>query len=221
MSSDVPTLIVVDLQKYYLDPEANFRCYPESRNPDAFSYIASRCSDVVIPNVVQLLDHFRENKWNVIFLRLCGQNSDRSDLHDCFHRANQEAEAHGFPGIYPLIDEPLAAVVDEAKPLPNELVLDKVTFSGFTSTDLEDLLIELKAGELVFCGLATSQCVDTTARDAADRGYSVVHVEDAQADYSDMSHRASLFASQGVCGGHVFSTEEVLIAERPSYLFPI
>lgn len=219
--AELPALIVVDLQRYYLDPEANFRKYPETQNPNAFDYIAERCNETVIPNVVQLLDHFRHNKWHVIFLRLCGQNPDRSDLHNSFHRANQQAEKNGFPGIYPLVDEPLAAVVPEAQPIAGETVLDKVTFSAFTSTDIEEVLIGLNVDELVFCGLATSQCVDTTARDAADRGYSIIHAEDAQADYSDMSHRASLFASQGICGGGVFSTEEILIAERPSHLFPI
>ena len=219
--SDFPALIVVDLQRYYIDPESNFRRYPESKNPKAFEYIESRCNDVVIPNVTRLVDHFRANDWPIVYLRLCGQNSDRSDLHHTFQSANEEAEANGFPGIYPLIDEPMAAVVAEVAPRPTDPVLDKVTFSGFTSTDLEDVLLGVKAGELVFCGLATSQCVDTTARDASDRGYSVVHIEDAQADYSEYSHRASLFASQGVCGGMVFSTDELLEVERPSHLFPL
>lgn len=213
-----PVLIVVDLQRYYLDPEANFRRHPESRNPAAFDYIGKRCCEIVIPNVTTLLNHFRANQWPVIFLRLCGQNPDRSDLHYTFKSANEEAESEGFPGIYPLADEPLADVVPEAAPLPGEIVLDKVTFSGFTSSDIEDVLFELKAEDLVFCGLATSQCVDTTARDACDRGFRVIHVEDAQADYSEMSHQTALYASQGVCGGNVYSTEEVVAAETPSDL---
>ncbi len=215
-----PVLLVVDLQRYYLDPEANFRRYPESRNPAAFEYIEARCRDVVIPNATALVEHFRNQEWPVVFLRLCGQNPDRSDLHQCFFESNEIAADAGYPGLYPLADEPLAAVVPEITPEPRERVLDKVTFSGFTSTDLEDILVELDAGELVFCGLATSQCVDTTARDAADRGYPVIHVEDAQADYSEMMHQAALYASQGVCGGHVYSTEEVLNTDRPGDLIP-
>ena len=72
---------------------------------------------------------------------------------------------------------------------------------------------------LVFVGLATSQCVDTTARDAADRGYTVIHIEDGQADYNEMFHNASLFASRGVCGGLLYETDEYL--ERQTILFPV
>ncbi|MDF1751208.1 MAG: cysteine hydrolase [Verrucomicrobiales bacterium] len=213
-----PVLIVVDLQRYYIDPESNFRRYPESRDPAAFQYIEQRCRDIVVPNVKKLLAHFRDHDWPVVFLRLCGQNPDRSDLHHSFRQSNEVAEAAGYPGIYPLADEPMADVVPDAAPLKGELVLDKVTFSGFTSSDIEDVLIRLDASELVFCGLATSQCVDTTARDAADRGYPVIHVEDAQADYSEMSHQTSLYASQGVCGGCVYSTEEVIEVDNPADL---
>lgn len=218
MSDHPPCLIVVDLQRYYLDPDSNFRKYPELRNPRAFDYIGTRCRDIVIPNVQRLLDRFRQEGWPVIFLRLCGLNADRSDLHPIFRAANREAEDAGFPGIYPLADEPMAAILPELAPLPGEIVLDKVTFSGFTSSDLEEVLCEKGSEDLVFCGLATSQCVDTTARDASDRGYRIIHVEDAQADYAEMSHQASLFASQGICGGHVYSTGEVLEVDHPGDL---
>ncbi len=210
-----PALIVVDLQRYYLDPKANFRLFPQSKNPSAFDYIDKRCKNSVIPNVKRLLVFFRKHNWPVIYLRLCGQNPDRSDLHDCFRSANEAGVQSGYPGLYPLADEPLAAVHPEIAPIAGEIVLDKVTFSAFTSSDIEDVLLKLGAEELVFCGLATSQCVDTTARDAADRGYPVIHVEDAQADYSEMSHHASLYASQGICGGLVYSTDEVVNSVRP------
>ena len=105
-----PVLVVVDMQRYYLDPEANFRRFPESRDPLAFDYIAGRCRDIVIPNVKRLLSHFREKGWPVVFLRLCGQNPDRSDLHHSFRSSNDEAKEAGYPGIYPLADEPLARI---------------------------------------------------------------------------------------------------------------
>ena len=215
-----PVLLVVDLQRYYVEPEANFRRYPESRDPDSFQYVAARCRDIVIPNVKVLLGHFRKNQWPVIFLRLCGEKPDRSDLHPIFRRSFERAEQAGYPGLYPLASEALADVIPEVAPLDSETVIDKVTFSGFTSSPLEDVLIELEPGELVFCGLATSQCVDTTARDASDRGYRIVHVGDAQADYSETSHRAALFASQGVCGGCITSTEEIIATYRPADLLP-
>jgi len=47
-------------------------------------------------------------------------------------------------------------------------------------------------------------------RDASDRGYGVIQVADAQADYEDLTHRCSLFSSAGVCGGKICSTHELL-----------
>jgi len=208
-------LLVIDLQRYYLDPKGSFRRYPESREPRAFEYIESRCRDVVIPNVRRLLSHFREKRWPVVYLRLCGQRADRSDLHYTFRSSHLRAEKLGFPGIYPLANETLAEVVPELAPCPGEIVLDKVTFSGFTSSDLEAVLAQLSAGILVFSGLATSQCVDTTARDAADRGYRVIQVEDAQADYTERSHWAALYASHGTCGGNIVTAREVIEADHP------
>ena len=58
--------------------------------------------------------------------------------------------------------------------------------------------------------MSTSQCVETTARDASDRGYHVIHIEDAQADYDEVSHTHSLCSSQGVCGGYIVNTEDVI-----------
>jgi nicotinamidase-related amidase len=62
----------------------------------------------------------------------------------------------------------------------------------------------------VFTGLSTSQCVETTARDASERGYHIVHIEDAQADYDELSHASSLYSSQGVCGGFIMTAEEYI-----------
>ena len=166
-----PILLIVDLQRYYVEPEANFRRFPESRDPDAFQYVAARCKDIVIPNVKKLLHHFREKQWPVIFLKLCGEKPDRSDLHPIFQRSHERAEKAGYPGIYPLRSEALADVIPEVAPLESEIVINKVTFSGFTSANLEEVLIKIEPGELVFCGLATSQCVDTTARDACKHAH--------------------------------------------------
>ncbi len=213
-----PVLVVVDLQRYYLEPGGDFRRFTEIYHPDAFAYIAGRCQDLVLPNVARLLDHFRRASWPVLFLRLCGRCPDRSDLHRFFRRSHLRAARAGYPGFYPLSHEPLAEVHPAIAPAPAEFVFDKVTFSGFTSSPLQQALEDLEAEVLVFCGLATSQCVDTTARDASERGFEVVHVEDAQADYDEVMHRASLVASRAVCGGCIVSTRQVLRARHPADL---
>jgi nicotinamidase-related amidase len=56
--------------------------------------------------------------------------------------------------------------------------------------------------------------VETTARDASERGFPVIHVEDAQADYSQDRHDASLYSSTMVCGGWIISSPDFLSFSR-------
>ena len=104
----------------------------------------------------------------------------------------------------------MAEIHDEIKPDKGAIIIDKTTYSPFTSTRIKTILLELSVNQIVFTGLATSQCVETTARDASDHGFSVIHIEDAQADYEELAHISSLYSSKGVCGGLIMSTEELL-----------
>lgn len=203
-------LVVVDMQRYYLEPEAPFQAYFRERHPGSLDYITERCQTLVIPNIQKLLQTWRAHQGAVIYLRLCGTREDRSDLHPHFVRAHVKALERGWANCYPLESDPHSEVAPEIGPLPGEQVFCKTTYSGFTTSGLGAYLAESGLKTLVFTGLATSQCVETTARDASDRGYEICHIADAQADYEDIMHRASLFSSQAVCGGRVFTTEAFL-----------
>ncbi len=198
-----PALVVVDMQNYYLLPQSDFFCYAEKKSPGCMQYIQSRCENTVIPALQKLLAHFRSQKLPVIFLELSSGKKDRTDLHPAFLKAHQKALKEGFENLYPLKNDPLSKTHAAIAPLPHETVWVKTNFSGFTSSALHEILTQKNITDLVFTGLATSQCVDTTARDAADRGFGVIHIEDAQADYTRDFHYASFFASQGICGGRV------------------
>jgi nicotinamidase-related amidase len=195
-------LLIVDVQRYYLEPEAAFVGYFESQEPGATAYISRRCREMVLPNIAKVLKAVRAAHWPVVYLRLCGTAPDRSDLHHHFLESHRKAARAGFPDLYPLASQPLAEVCPEIAPLAGEIVFDKTTYSGFTRGDLEQRLKGIDL--LVMTGLATSQCVETTARDASERGFEIVHLEDCQADYHDITHRCSLFSSRGVCGGEVW-----------------
>lgn len=205
-----PALIVVDMQNYYLQKTSAYCSYFTTLQPGCLDYIIHRCETIVTPNIRLLLDFFRGSSLPAVFLRLCGKDPDRADLHRFFRDSYVRGKMAGFDGVYPLAGEPDAAVIAEIAPLPGETVIDKTTFSPFTGTGIEGILRNMGASTLVFAGLATSQCVETTARDASDRGFHVIHIEDAQADYDEASHIHSLCSSQGVCGGHIVSTEDII-----------
>lgn len=100
-------------------------------------------------------------------------------------------------------------ILDELKPRAGEHVLRKTTIGAFASTNIDSLLRALGCEQLYLCGISTNMCVETTAREAADRGYLVTLVEDAcgttHADLHDVTMRnfQRLF-------GRVRSTEQVL-----------
>jgi nicotinamidase-related amidase len=85
-----------------------------------------------------------------------------------------------------------AAFKPEAMPLTDELIIDKSVNSAFIGTDLETRLRSADITDLVICGLTTPHCVSTTARMAANLGFSVWLAEDACAAFTanaDMSWR--------------------------------
>jgi nicotinamidase-related amidase len=69
-----------------------------------------------------------------------------------------------------------------------EPVISKTSFNAFYTTNLQQLLTAAGIAEVVVCGIRTEQCVETTARDAAGRGYEVTYVIDATAT-NPIEHR--------------------------------
>ena len=100
-------------------------------------------------------------------------------------------------------------VIEALAPAEADLVLDKNTSSAFNSTGIEWLLRNMHMDTLVVLGMATDMCVETTARDAADRGFNVIIVEDASATFFERHHRAALSGFARVFG-QVWTTERVL-----------
>lgn len=209
-------LLLIDLQRYYLNPRSDFYRYSEHYHRGAMRYIHQRWLTTVRPNVQELQAAFRAASAPLIYLRLCGSDPERSDLHPFFQESFRDGQERGYSDVYPLADQPDAGVADEIAPAVGEVIFAKTSFSGFHSGGLVDYLRETpEIQRLVIGGLATSQCVETTARDASDYGYRLVMIEDAMADYSETAHMASLFASQAVCGGDVRSTREYLHESEP------
>lgn len=78
------------------------------------------------------------------------------------------------------------------KPLPDELVVKKVRYSGFVGTNLDARLNALGVDTLVVAGLTTECCIDSTVRDAFSLDYHVFVAADACAAYEPEIHAASL-----------------------------
>ena len=203
-------LVIVDMQKYYLESDSVYSEYFNTLYPGSLSYIRDRSYGIAIPNIIKMRKSFKSLSLPVIYLRLCGQETDRRDLHRFFKKSYDEGLARGFHGVYPIASDSSADIIDELRPDAEDIIINKTTFSPFSSSDIDQILKKMNITTLVLTGLATSQCVETTARDASDRGYEIFQIDDAQADYDEMVHEASLYASRGVCGGAIYDTEAFL-----------
>jgi ureidoacrylate peracid hydrolase len=71
------------------------------------------------------------------------------------------------------------AVVDELKPAPTDIIIRKSRYSGFVGTNLDMVLKTYNIKYLVFTGIATNVCVESTLRDAYFREYWPIVVSDA------------------------------------------
>jgi nicotinamidase-related amidase len=177
-------LVVVDMQRYGETPRP------------------------VLATNLQLRDFFRANDLPVIFLRVGSFLPDARDQHAkrrlSWLRRPGDAEPYRCPrGSVPF------ELCEELAPLPTELVLDKTSSGAFNSSPLDLYLRNLGVQNLVITGVSTNHCVDSTARDAADRGYNVMLVEDACNDNDPVAHRATL-AAFARHFGPVRRTEEVV-----------
>jgi nicotinamidase-related amidase len=99
-------------------------------------------------------------------------------------------------------------ILDELKPRPGEHVLRKTTVGAFASTNIDSLLRALGCDQLYLVGISTNMCVETTAREAADRGYAVTLVEDACGTTHADLHEVTMRNFQRLFG-RVRSTEQV------------
>lgn len=203
-------LLIIDMQRTYLDPSSDSNHISKKEYPQAKDYILENGNNVVVPNIQRVLEHFRANNDLVIFLRLCGTHPEREDLHRNLRDAYRNGVKQGFNNICPLEDDPMSQILEELRPREGECVLIKTSYSPFTSTDIDRHLKDAGITTVVLTGLITSQCVETTARDASDYGYEIVQIEDALTDFDRHYHERSLLSSQGVCGGEVLSTEHYL-----------
>ena len=80
-------------------------------------------------------------------------------------------------------------IVKELAPAPGEPVVDKPGKGAFYATDLHAILENRHIAQLVVCGVTTEVCVNTTVREANDRGYDCLVLEDCVASYSPSSTR--------------------------------
>jgi nicotinamidase-related amidase len=177
-------LIVIDMQRDFVEPGG---------------FGATLGNDVnllqaIIPTTRKLLDVCRKAGITVIHTR----ESHRPDLSDCPPakrlRGNPSLRIGdaGPMGRILVRGEAGVQIVAALAPLAGEIVIDKPGKGGFYATDLGDILRLKGITHLLFAGVTTEVCVQTTMREANDRGYDCLLVEDATESYFPQFKQSTL-----------------------------
>jgi biuret amidohydrolase len=177
-------LVVIDMQRDFMEPGG----FGASLGNDV-----SLLADIV-PTVAELLALARRAGWFVVHTR----ESHAPDLSDC----PPAKRLRGAPtlrigdagpmGRILIRGEPGNAIVDALAPRAGELVIDKPGKGAFYATPLAGALKERGITHLLFAGVTTDVCVQTSMREANDRGYECLLIEDATASYFSAFKEASL-----------------------------
>jgi len=173
----------------------------EKGKEDLGRYRFDRIERLVIPNVQRLLVFFREHKLRIIYVTIGSEMPDYSDTMP--HKLPFTTAVNNRAG------QREHEILDEIKPLPGELVVNKTTTGAFNSSTIDSVLRTMRIEYCLFAGVSTHMCVESTARDAADRGYKSIIIDDACAANKEDYHNAALVTFQRGFG-RVCNTDEVI-----------
>ena len=203
-------LVMIDFQRDFVDPGG----FGEALGNDV-----SLLRRAVAP-AARVLEVARAIGMLVVHTR----EGHRPDLADCppTKRARGRLKAGiGDPGPMGRIlvrGEYGHDIVKELAPVTGEPVVDKPGKGAFYATDLQAILTHRAIMQLVVCGVTTEVCVSTTVREANDRGYDCLVLEDCVASYFPELHRAALamVKAQGGIFGWVSDSGRFLTALGPA-----
>lgn len=168
-------LVIIDMQRDFMEPGG----FGDALGNDVMLLQA------IVPTLKGLLEAFRAKGLLVIHTQEC----HRSDLSDCppskLNRGNGSLKI-GDPGPMGrilVVNEPGNAIIPELAPIPGEVVIEKPGKGAFYATPLGTILQEKGITHLLITGVTTEVCVQTTMREANDRGYECLMVEDCTESY--------------------------------------
>jgi nicotinamidase-related amidase len=199
-------LVMIDFQRDFVDPGG----FGEALGNDVS--LLRRA----VPPAERVLRAARERGIFVIHTR----EGHRPDLADCPPSKKARGRLKtgiGDPGPMGRIlvrGEPGHDLVKELSPEPGEPVVDKPGKGAFYATDLDTILKNRGVRQLVVCGVTTEVCVQTTVREANDRGYDCLVLEDCVASYFPEFQEAALkmVKAQGGIFGWVSDSRRFLKA---------
>ncbi len=202
-------LVIIDMQRDFVEPGG----FGETLGNDVSLLQA------IVPACQAVLHAWRRAGGLVVHTR----EAHRPDLSDCPPAKRLRGQPslrigdEGPMGRILIAGEPGNQIIDALAPRPGEIVLDKPGKGAFYATPLHNLLQQAGVVQLVFIGVTTEVCVQTSMREANDRGYDALLLEDCTESYFPQFKRATLemVRAQGAIVGWTASSAALLTALPP------
>jgi len=199
-------LLIIDMQRDFVEPGG----FGASLGNDVLPLQA------IIPTTQRVLQAWRAAGGLVVHTR----EGHLPDLSDCPPAKRDRGHPSlrigdvGPMGRVLVRGEPGHAIVPELAPIAGELVIDKPGKGAFYATALNEALVLKGITHLIVMGVTTEVCVQTTMREANDRGYSCLLVEDGTASYFPAFKDATLamIRAQGAIVGWTAPSQALLAA---------
>ena len=209
VDTDKAALVIIDMQRDFLEAGG----FGEALGNDVSRLQAAvgpcRATLEAARGLGMLVIHTRE-----------GHRPDLSDAPP--HKVNRgdprnRIGARGPMGRILVRGEPGHDIVPELYPLPDEPVIDKPGKGAFYQTDIELMLRNRGIDTLLVCGVTTEVCVNTTVREANDRGFRCIVLSDCCGSYFPEFHEAGLamIKAQGGIFGSVAESNAFLTSLAP------
>ncbi len=197
-------LLIIDMQRDFLEPGG----FGAALGNDVTRLQA------IVPTVQRLQSAFRQLGLPIL-QTVEGHRPDLADCPPSKYERGQSALKIGDPGPMGrilVLGEPGNQIIAELAPQPGEKVIEKPGKGAFYNTNLEFLLKTHNISHLILAGVTTEVCVQTTMREANDRGYECLLVEDATESYFPEFKQATLamVRAQGGIVGWTATAAQVL-----------
>jgi nicotinamidase-related amidase len=199
-------LLIIDMQRDFVEPGG---------------FGASLGNDVsllqaIVPTVQRVLYAWRAMGGWVVHTR----EAHRPDLSDCPPAKRNRGSPTlrigdtGPMGRVLIRGEPGHAIIPELAPMEGELVIDKPGKGAFYATPLREALEVRQISHLIVMGVTTEVCVQTSMREANDRGYDCLLIEDGTESYFPAFKQATLemIRAQGAIVGWTAPSAALLSA---------
>lgn len=192
-------LLIIDMHYYDAHPHYGIclRARREGREEQIRYYLNQL--ERIVPRIRRLQDVFRAKGIEVIHVRIASLTQDGRD----------RSMKHKNAGIHVLPESKEAEILEELRPVGDEIVFSKTAGAVFPSTNIDYVLRNLGIKQLVIVGVVTHGCVEGAVRGAAARDYSVVLVEDACASFTEELHKNAV-RELGRTQANVRTTDDVI-----------